>query len=154
MRTKPGRGERTLSLSCSDKIIMWNIVGLPGVLCSYFLLRDLHLHSFVLTGNMFNKPALERALYDRAGVDHVIIPTLDKVVIEFEFCKSEDRPSPCPDSVVWFDGVGGGRVEALTEGHKQGWARKKLTNPKSWSMLCQRNIVKRVLELGGSKWWD
>ena len=89
-----------------------------------------------------NKPALERALYDRAGVDHVNIPTLDKVVIEFEFCKSEDRPSHCPDSVVWFDWVDGGRVEALTEGHKQGWARKKMTNPKSWSMLCQRNIVK------------
>eukprot|EP00090_Calanus_glacialis_P022361 TRINITY_DN34514_c0_g1_i1.p1 TRINITY_DN34514_c0_g1~~TRINITY_DN34514_c0_g1_i1.p1 ORF type:complete len:390 (-),score=124.08 TRINITY_DN34514_c0_g1_i1:35-1204(-) len=150
VRTKPGRGERTLSLSCSDKIIKWNMVGLQGALCSYFLSRDLHLHSFVLTGNMFNKPALERALYDRAGVDHVNKPILDKVDLDFEFCRSDARPSPCPDSVVWVD-VGGGKVEALTEGHKQGWARKKLTNPMSWSMLCQRNIAKRVLELGGLK---
>ena len=30
VRTKPGRGERSLSLSYSDKIIKWNIVGIQG----------------------------------------------------------------------------------------------------------------------------
>jgi len=148
VRTKPGRGDRTLSLSCSDKIIKWNMVGLQGALCSYLLSRVLHLRCFVLSGSMFNKSSLERALYGRAGVDHVNKPILAKVDLDFECSKSEASPTPCPDSVVWVD-VGGGKVEALTEGHKQGWARKKLTNPKSWSMLCQRNLVKRFLELGG-----
>jgi len=150
VRTKPGRGDRTLSLSCSDKIIKWNISGLQGALCSYFLSRSLYLHSFLLTGRMFNKPALERALYGRAGVSNVNKHILTKVEIDFEFSKTDARPSPCPDSVVWVD-VQGGKFEALTEGHKQGWSKKKLSNPKSWSMLCQRNLVKRFLALAGDK---
>ena len=143
--------ERTLSLSCSDKIIKWNIVGLQGALCSYFLSRDLQLHSFVLTGNMVNNPVLERALYGWARVDPVNIPTLDNVVIEFEFCKSEDRPSPCPDSVVWVDGLSGGESWGSHWGSQERvWARKEMTNPKCWAILCQKNIVIRVLELGES----
>jgi len=150
LRTKPGRGDRTLSLSCSDKMIKWNMLGLQGALCSYLLARSLFLHSFLLTCHMFDNPAMERALYDRAGVEMGHKPQLSKVDLNFEFSKSDVRPNPCPDSVVWVD-VDGGRGEALTEGHKQGWARKKLDNPKSWSMLCQRNLAKRFTDLAGEE---
>ena len=34
LRTKPGRGDRTLSLSCSDKILKWSQVGCQvGTVC-------------------------------------------------------------------------------------------------------------------------
>ena len=28
IRTKPGRGDRTLSLSCSDKLLKWSMLGI------------------------------------------------------------------------------------------------------------------------------
>lgn len=49
LRTKPGRGERTLSLSCSDKIARWNIVGIQGALLMHFLQEPIYLDS-VITG--------------------------------------------------------------------------------------------------------
>ena len=147
VRTKPGRGERTLSLSCSDKMLKWNISGLQGALCSYFLTRKLHLYCFLVSGKLFNLSSLTRALYTRAGVDDINKPHIVEVNNVFEFSKSDSRVSPCPDSVVWV-GIGEGKFEALTEGHKQGWSKKKLSNPKSWSMLCQINLSKKILDLG------
>jgi len=147
LRTKPGRGERTLSMSCSDKMLKWNISGLQGALCSYFLTRNLHLHCFLVSGKLFNRSSLTRALYNRAGDDNINKPHIIEVDNVFEFSKSDSRGSPCPDSLVWV-GVGEGKFEALTEGHKQGWSKKKLSNPKSWSMLCQRNLSQKILDLG------
>ena len=65
-------------------------------------------------------------------------PTYDKCFVERSSKIFEDLRC---NSVI------DGEREALTEGHKQGWSRKKLDNPKSWSMLCQRNLTKKFLEV-------
>ena len=151
LRTKPGRGATTASLSCSDKMLKWAAAGLQGALCSH-LLASLHLHTLVIAGDVFHRGALLRALHDRAvseqcGVGRLHRTEVFNVRTQFEFHRSEARPQPSPDSVVWVDTAGGGTHEALTEGHKQGWARAKLGNPKAWSILCQRNIFRKFCDV-------
>lgn len=50
LRTKPGRGERTLSMSCSDKIARWLGVGIQGALISHFLQQPISLETVVVGG--------------------------------------------------------------------------------------------------------
>jgi hypothetical protein len=38
LRRKPGRGTSTLSMSCSDKIAKWQLVGWQGVLLQFVVL--------------------------------------------------------------------------------------------------------------------
>lgn len=48
-RIKPGRGDRTLSMSCSDKIARWNVIGCQGALISHFVTRPVYFVS-IITG--------------------------------------------------------------------------------------------------------
>lgn len=48
LRTKPGRGERTMSMSCSDKIARWNVVGLQGALLSLMIAKPVYLTSITI----------------------------------------------------------------------------------------------------------
>lgn len=66
LRTKPGRGDRTLSMSCSDKIMKWNVLGCQGALLSHFIPLPIYLSSIILGNCPSNLEALERGLYRRA----------------------------------------------------------------------------------------
>ncbi|KAF9130093.1 tRNA-specific adenosine deaminase 1 [Mortierella sp. 14UC] len=100
LRTKPGRvdSEPTLSMSCSDKIARWNILGLNSALVMPFLKKPIYLKSIV-TRELFDADALDRALFgriqdclrtDHAASGSLALPhriSVRKSEIAFEFSK-------------------------------------------------------------------
>lgn len=48
MRTKPGRGDPTISMSCSDKIAKWLVLGIQGSLLSNLFEKPIYLSAIVI----------------------------------------------------------------------------------------------------------
>ena len=97
LRTKPGRGDRTLSMSCSDKIMKWNILGCQGALLSHFLVSPLYLSSVVFGKCPFELTAIKRGLFLRAadliGKDFIKCNGIQEPVFlpsveQFQHCKA------------------------------------------------------------------
>lgn len=66
LRTKPGRGDPTLSMSCSDKIMKWNVLGCQGALLAHFLQLPIYIYSIIVGKCPCDVQVLERGLFQRA----------------------------------------------------------------------------------------
>jgi tRNA-specific adenosine deaminase 1 len=112
IRIKPGKGDRTMSLSCSDKIARWNLLGVQGCMMSS-IVEPVYLATVVLAnGTPFNQTAMERALFGRFTdadkfLNHPFKLHKPRIVIannkaKFEYAKNDsDRVNPSPNSIVF-----------------------------------------------------
>ncbi|KAG0377286.1 tRNA-specific adenosine deaminase 1 [Mortierella sp. AD032] len=170
LRTKPGRvdSEPTLSMSCSDKIARWNILGVNSAVVIPFLKKPIYLQSIV-TRELFDADALERALFGRIQdclrTDQAISGSTNsphrisvrKSEIAFQFSKEtvserseQERitspPVASASSLSWIASEPQ-ITEVLVNGCKAGASAKKQIQPKSRSRLCKINMFQSSVAL-------
>ncbi|KAG0003343.1 hypothetical protein BGZ79_001115 [Entomortierella chlamydospora] len=179
LRTKPGRvdSEPTMSMSCSDKIARWNVLGLTSALVAPFLLKPIYLQS-IITRELFDLSALERALYERvqhcccckvskvsdsSGSPHKETPyqphriEIHESLEAFEFSKEvvtaksdqDNYPKPpvASSSSISWIASEPSVAEVLINGCKAGASSKQPIQPKSRSRLCKINMYKTSVAL-------
>lgn len=147
IRTKPGRpqAEPSISMSCSDKVAHWTLMGIQGALL-FELIGKVFLHSYVIGNQAFSNHIkvlenCQRILQKKCG-DHPI-PQIVFTTFPFQHSREsvqqdllKHRPNACvsgpsdgqdlvpsANSLVWCSGT---KPQGIVEGHRQGAALRRL----------------------------
>lgn len=109
VRTKPGRGERTLSMSCSDKIAKWQIMGMQGALLDYLLEAPIYFDTLNFCGKS-GLSSLERAVWKRfknndfQHIKYKLHTPQIRICVQAKFLHAQDNDKqPSPNGLVWCD---------------------------------------------------
>ncbi|KAM4864348.1 double-stranded RNA-specific editase 1 isoform X5 [Urocitellus parryii] len=106
------QGERLLTMSCSDKIARWNVVGTQGSLLSIFV-EPVYFSSIIL-GSLYHGDHLSRAMYQRISNIEDLPPlyTLNKPLLSGISNAEARQPGKAPNfSVNWT--VGDSALEVI-----------------------------------------
>ena len=138
------QGARLLTMSCSDKVCRWNVLGVQGALLSHYL-HPVYLHSVVL-GSLFHPTHMYRAL---AGRIQSVLPSLPENYSlhtpRLNLLSSAEvrQPGKAPNySVSWTKGKHEVEVVDAMKGKGQDTGKA--------SRLCKVSMFERWLELGKS----
>ncbi|CAO3642753.1 unnamed protein product [Cunninghamella echinulata] len=151
LRTKPGRidSDPSISMSCSDKLARWNVLGIQSSLLSH-IFEPIYLNSIVI-GDLFDAESLKRALYGRlSNIQDLPYPyqlnqpRISSTLLSFKYSKSALASSSknyisfisSPTSISWVAGIN--KTEILVYGKKQGGKKNDPPSLKTRSSLCQR----------------
>lgn len=155
IRTKPGKGIRTLSVSCSDKLLKWNAVGVQGALLMALLSKPIYLESFILGGKAeIYEQSLVRAIFHRfsniANTQSALfcfqkpaIFVLPTKKFDYEY-KSSLVPSP--NSISWSLGIDSS-PEISVNGLRLGVTKKNMDKPCARLQIARIEIFKRFLNV-------
>ncbi|XP_075463257.1 double-stranded RNA-specific editase 1 isoform X1 [Ascaphus truei] len=111
------QGERLLTMSCSDKIARWNIVGIQGSMFSLFV-EPIYFSSIIL-GSLYHGDHLSRAVYQRISDIEDLPPlyALNKPLLSGISNAEARQPGKAPSfSVNWAVGDSGLEVINATTG--------------------------------------
>ncbi|XP_051978752.1 tRNA-specific adenosine deaminase 1 isoform X2 [Xyrauchen texanus] len=162
LRVKPGRGERTLSLSCSDKLARWGVVGFQGALLSHYLQGAMYFSAVVLGKCPYSQQAMHRALHTRCA--HVSdLPsgfsvqspelllsglefTHNHTQTETKHIHTQGRISPCGAAISWC-AVSQQPLDVSANGYKQGVTKKKLSSVQARSLISKVELFHTFLRL-------
>lgn len=175
-RSKPGRGSPTLSMSCSDKIALWNCVGLNGALLSQFVPDPLRPSTITVAVDCAAAPmgaspesmleSLERGLIKRVSSEFPVVQDSVKVsLLPLNSSSNNDNSDtnelkPIIKSIssglnssglacVWTAGEGAGTYEVAmaAAGKKMGTTSKSWSNPSQRLSVCKYEMFSKFATL-------
>ncbi|XP_018804214.1 PREDICTED: tRNA-specific adenosine deaminase 1 [Bactrocera latifrons] len=156
VRTKPGRGDRTLSMSCSDKLARWNVFGVQGALLDTLLAQPIYFETLNFVGGATNEEAIRRAIYQRF-IDNEFKSTRFNVhkptirfaeTVKFEYAENDNRKNPAATGISWCNiPIDLKPYEISVNGRKQGVTRKMFGTLQAAVKISKYNLLLEYVDI-------